>query len=214
VDLAELAALRAANEARGLAESELPPDPYEQFRRWHADVHAVGLAEPDAMVLATTGADSQPLARNVLLRGLGPDGFVFYTNYDSRKGRDLAANPRASLLFSWVPLGRQVQAMGPVTLVSAEESEAYWVNRPRRSQLAAWASEPQSGVIANRATLERRVAELDAKYPDGVPRPPFWGGYRLTPDAVEFWQGRADRMHDRLRYVRDGDGWRVERLAP
>jgi pyridoxamine 5'-phosphate oxidase len=216
VNLDELAAIRTANEAIGLAEPDAPADPYELFARWHADVIEIGLPEPYAMAVATSGADRRPRARNVLLRGVDGRGFVWFTNYQSAKAEQLEANPVAGLLFSWFAIGRQVIVTGPVARVTDDESDIYWATRPVGSQLAAWASD-QSKVVPDRAWLSERYAELQARYGDGpVPRPPHWGGYRLTPDEFEFWHGRGFRMHDRLRYRRggDGDSWLIERLAP
>jgi pyridoxamine 5'-phosphate oxidase len=215
MNLEELAAVRAANEAVGLVEGALPDDPYELFGRWQADVVTLGLPEPQAMALATAGEDGRPRARNVLLRGLDERGFVWYTSYDSIKAAHLEANPRGSLLFSWFAIGRQVIVSGPVARTSVEESDAYWITRPEGSQLAAWASN-QSDVIADRTWLDTRYAEFRERFAGGpVPRPPFWGGYRLVPDEFEFWHGRTFRMHDRLRYGLEETGdWRIERLAP
>jgi pyridoxamine 5'-phosphate oxidase len=217
LDLEELAALREANQARGLSEEEAAADPYDQFRAWHDDVVAAGLPEPYAMVLATADAAGRPRARNVLWRRLDERGFVWFTNHDSTKSAHVAANPVASLLFSWFAIGRQVLVSGSVERIGEDESDAYWVSRPRGSQLASWASK-QSRVIRDRAGLERRYAEFEDRFADGpVPRPPSWGGHRLRPDDFEFWHGRPMRLHDRLRYVRDdthATGWRIERLAP
>ncbi|HWD47907.1 MAG TPA: pyridoxamine 5'-phosphate oxidase [Actinomycetota bacterium] len=196
-----------------LAEADVDADPVVQFGRWFEQATQAGLLEPSAMTLATATPDGRPSARMVLLRGFDERGFCFYTNYESRKGAELAANPLAALVFWWGPLERQVRIEGRVTPTSRAESEAYFHSRPPGSQLSAAAS-PQSQVI-DRATLERRVAELATSLPDGmVPLPDFWGGYRLTPEVVEFWQGRPNRLHDRLRYRRAGDAWVIERLAP
>jgi pyridoxamine 5'-phosphate oxidase len=193
---------------------ELDPDPFVQFASWYDGVVAAGLPEPSAMVLSTAGADGRPVGRHVLLRGHGPDGFVFFTNYESRKGRQLAENPYASLTFPWYPIHRQAIVTGPVERVSAEESDSYFASRARESQLGAWASE-QSAEIPSRAWLDDRYAELDARYAGTtVPRPSHWGGYRLRPDAIELWQQGPNRLHDRFRYTRDGDGWRLTRLSP
>jgi pyridoxamine 5'-phosphate oxidase len=193
---------------------ELDPDPFVQFASWYDGVVAAGLPEPSAMVLSTAGADGRPVGRHVLLRGHGPDGFVFFTNYESRKGRQLAENPYASLTFPWYPIHRQAIVTGPVERVTAEESDVYFASRARESQLGAWASE-QSAEIPSRAWLDDRYAELDARYAGTtVPRPPHWGGYRLRPDAIELWQQGPNRLHDRFRYTRDGDGWRLTRLSP
>jgi pyridoxamine 5'-phosphate oxidase len=195
--------------SEALREADLASDPLEQFRAWFAEAEGV-VGTPEAMALATAG----PSVRMVLLKGADERGFTFYTGYASRKAAELEHDPRAALLFYWGPLGRQVRIEGPVEQVSPEESDAYFATRPRGAQLAATASE-QSTVLGSRAELESRVAELAAKHEGGdVPRPSHWGGYRLEPETYEFWQHRDDRMHDRLRYRRDGDGWMVERLSP
>lgn len=203
----------------GLDESMLTADPHEMFDRWMADVVAAGLPQPTAMVLATVSAAGLPRARMVLLKGHDGTGFTFFTNRTSRKGSDLDEVPRASLLFPWYSIHRQVIVEGPVTQVGREASEAYFKTRPRGSQLAAWASR-QSTVIGSRAELEQRYAEMERRWPDDtdVPYPGFWGGYLVSPQVIEFWHGRANRMHDRLRYRRPAgslDGpWIIERLAP
>jgi pyridoxamine 5'-phosphate oxidase len=197
-----------------LAEADVDADPVVQFGRWFEQAEQAGLLEPTAMTLATATPDGRPSARMVLLRGFDERGFCFYTNHESRKGVELAANPRAALVFWWGELERQVRIEGPVAPTSRAESEAYFHSRPPGSQLSAAAS-PQSRVIQDRAVLERRVAELAADSADGqVPLPDFWGGYRLTHEVVEFWQGRPNRLHDRLRYRRADDAWVIERLAP
>jgi len=197
-----------------LAEADVDADPVVQFGRWFEQAGAAGLLEPTAMTLATATPDGRPSARMVLLRGFDQRGFCFYTNYDSRKGAELAANPHAALVLWWDKLERQVRIEGRVERTSRAESEAYFASRPPGSQLSAAAS-PQSRVIEDRATLERRVAALATGLPDGrVPLPEFWGGYRLVHDLVEFWQGRPNRLHDRLRYRRAGTTWKLERLAP
>jgi pyridoxamine 5'-phosphate oxidase len=196
-----------------MAEADLAPDWVSQFSRWFADAVAAGLPEPNAMVLATADAEGRPSARTVLLKGYDQRGFTFYTNYESRKGTDLAANPRASVVFPWFAMRRQVVACGTASPVDRAETEAYFATRPRGAQLGAWAS-PQSTVVADRGVLDHRLAEAARRFPDQVPAPPQWGGFRLVPESVEYWQGRADRMHDRLRYRRTGAGWVIERLAP
>jgi pyridoxamine 5'-phosphate oxidase len=197
-----------------LAEADVDADPVVQFGRWFEQAQQAGLLEPTAMTLATATPDGRPSARMVLLRGFDQRGFCFYTNYESRKGVELAANPRAALVLWWDKLERQVRIEGRVERTSRAESEAYFASRPPGSQLSAAAS-PQSRVIEDRAVLERRVAELATTLPDGrLPLPDFWGGYRLLPDLIEFWQGRPNRLHDRLRYRRGGDTWKLERLAP
>ena len=185
------------------------------FGLWMDDVLAAGLAEPSAMVLATFSASGGPRARTVLLKDHGPAGFVFYTNRTSAKGRELAEQPRACLLFPWHPIQRQVIIQGTVAVMSVSESEPYFRSRPRGSQLGAWASR-QSSVLASRAELDERYREMEERWPEGtaVPMPDFWGGYRVRPDIMEFWQGRLNRLHDRLRYRRDGQGWTLERLSP
>jgi pyridoxamine 5'-phosphate oxidase len=202
-------------EEHPLNEADADPDPFRQFRAWFAAAEAAGVPQPEAMTLATATPDGQPSARVVLLRGVDARGFVFFTNYDSRKGDELRANPRAALVWFWPGPQRQVRVEGRVEVVSAAESDAYSQSRPRGSQLGAWAS-PQSRVVPGRGVLEESMAAVTARYEgQPVPRPPHWGGYRIVPDAVEFWQNRPNRLHDRLRYVRQGDGgWRVERLAP
>ena len=199
----------------GLDEAMLARDPLDQFAAWMADVVAAALPEPTAMVLATVSASGRPRARTVLLKGYDSGGFVFYTNRTSRKGTDLAEVPRACLLFPWYPVHRQVIIEGTVTALSTADSEPYFRSRPHGSQIGAWASR-QSSVIGSRAELDDRYAELTRRWPDGtdVPMPEFWGGYRVIPEVAEFWQGRANRLHDRFRYRRDGGRWVAERLAP
>ncbi len=211
----QLADLREQHLIRGLRETDLNPDPIAQFEQWFAEARSAGVAQPDAMTLATVSRDGQPSARMVLLKEATADGFVFFTNYRSRKGRELAENPRAALVFFWQELTRQVRITGTVTKTSRAESEIYFTTRPRGAQLSAWASW-QSTPVADRQILESRVSKLEAKYEGaGIPAPPNWGGYRLRPDSIEFWQGRPNRLHDRLIYSRQPDGrWRIERLAP
>lgn len=198
-----------------LSEAEARQDPFEQFGIWYAEATAAGLHQPDAMVLATATRQGAPSARAVLLKGFDSRGFVFYSNYESRKGRELAENPQASLVFVWSEISRQVRLEGVVEKVSPEESDAYFASRPLGSRLGALASN-QSQVIPGREFLERRVEALAKEYRDGEPpRPAYWGGYRLSPSVIEFWQGRPDRIHDRLRYRRLEDGgWLIERLSP
>lgn len=210
--IAKLAALPGV--MRGLHESELAPDPFVQFARWMHLARRSGVFLPNAMTLATVGADGRPSARMMLLKGASADGFVFYTNHESRKGAELASRPFAALVLHWSELQRQVRVEGRVERLGDEASAKYFHSRLRGSQLGAWAS-PQSQVIANREFLQARYGETERKYADGeVPLPPFWGGFRLVPDRIEFWQGRAFRLHDRLVYVAEGGNWRIERLAP
>jgi pyridoxamine 5'-phosphate oxidase len=196
-------------------EHTVDPDPIVQFQRWFDEAERSGALQADAMIVATATPAGEPSARAVLLRGFDERGFCFFTNYGSRKGLDLETNPRAAVLFHWPEVARQVRATGPVARVATAESEAYWAARPRESRISAWASE-QSEPIASRDDLERRAAEVAARFGDGdVPLPPFWGGYRVVPEEVEFWQHRDDRLHDRLRYTRRADGsWAIERLQP
>jgi pyridoxamine 5'-phosphate oxidase len=189
-------------------------DPIEHFQEWFREAEQAGVDVPEAMTLATAGADGAPSARMVLLKGADDEGFVFYSGYVSRKAGELEQNPRAALVFYWRPLGKQVRVEGPVERVSESESAAYFATRPRGSQLAAWASH-QSQPLESREELERRYAELEREY-DGreVPRPPHWGGFRLRPDAIEFWEHRENRLHDRFRYTRAREGWTAELLSP
>jgi pyridoxamine 5'-phosphate oxidase len=201
--------------AESLLEANVPASPFVLFSQWYLAAEAAELPEPSAMTLATADADGAPNARIVLMRGFDERGFVFYTNYQGQKGAELLGNPRAALVFHWAPLQRQVRVLGDVEKVSAEESDAYFRSRPFGHQLGALVS-PQSQVIADREFLEARLRELQAQYDetDPVPRPPHWGGYRVLAHVIEFWQGRPNRLHDRLRYRHSGNWWTVERLAP
>lgn len=208
--------MRARYRAEGLAEQDLPPDPFEQFARWFEQAAASGLHEPNAMVVSTADPAGRPSSRTVLLKQYDARGFVFFTNYGSRKGREIEANPQVSLLFPWHGIARQVIIAGRAERMGRDETAAYFRTRPHGSQLGAWASE-QSSRVASRAELDRLYEALAARYPEGedVPAPPQWGGYRVVVESVEFWQGRENRLHDRLRFVRaEGGGWTVERLCP
>jgi pyridoxamine 5'-phosphate oxidase len=213
----DLEPIRLQYESEPLDVGDVDPDPVVQVRRWTADCTRYAPKEPAAAVLATAGAGGRPSARNVLVRGLDERGLAFFTNYESRKGRDLAENGHGSLLFSWVAVNRQIELVGPIHRVDRSETEVYWATRPRDSQIGAWASD-QSTVLPDRAALEARFADAEARFAgQDVPCPPHWGGFRLVPDTVELWQGRPNRLHDRLRYSRDPaapSGWRIERLSP
>lgn len=201
-------------ESRGLDVDDVHADPVVQFARWFDAVRDAGCYEPTAMVLATVNEDAWPASRNVLLKGFDESGFVFYTNYTSAKAADIDATGRAALTFSWIEVRRQVRVVGHAARVSAAESDAYFATRPRGSQLGAWASD-QSAIIASRAELDARYDDVETRFAGTtIPRPSHWGGYRVAPVIVEFWQGRENRLHDRLRYTRDGAVWRLERLAP
>jgi pyridoxamine 5'-phosphate oxidase len=209
----DVAALRSEYADRGLSEVDLAADPVTMFAGWFAAARDAGLYEPNAMVVSTVSADGQPSSRMVLLKGYSDAGLVFFTNLRSRKGAELAVEPRCALLFPWHPLERQVRVEGPATQLSRADVAAYFATRPRGARLGAHASH-QSRVVASRAELDEAYARVEATYPDEVPVPEEWGGYRVRPEVVEFWQGRPGRMHDRLVYRRDGDIWRTERLAP
>jgi pyridoxamine 5'-phosphate oxidase len=208
-----IAALRKSYEKAELGEEHSQADPLKQFDQWLAEAIAGELPEPNAMTLATVDGDLRPSTRIVLIKGYDERGLVWYTNYDSRKGRELAGNPYAALQFHWVELERVVRIEGRVEKTSAEDSDAYFASRPLDSRIGAWAS-PQSEVIAGRSVLVANAAKYGAQFMLHPPRPPHWGGYRLVPDEWQFWQGRRSRLHDRLRYTRQGEGWLRERLAP
>jgi pyridoxamine 5'-phosphate oxidase len=209
----ELASLRKSYERAELDESSAAADPVQQFSLWLDQAVAAQIPEPNAMTLATVGADGRPSTRIVLIKGFDARGFVWYTNYQSRKGRELQAHPLAALQFHWVELERVVRIEGRVERTNDDESDRYFASRPLDSRIGAWAS-PQSEVIASRAVLVANAAKIGARYLLNPPRPPHWGGFRLSPDTFEFWQGRQSRLHDRLRYRLDGSAWRLERLAP
>ncbi|HXH80324.1 pyridoxamine 5'-phosphate oxidase [Nocardioides sp.] len=214
MDQVDLAALRQEYADGGLDVDDLDPDPVAMFRRWLGEAVAAGMHEPNAMVLSTVGPDHRPSSRIVLLKGLDAWGFVLFTNHTSRKARELAANPSCSLLFPWHPLERQVRVEGTAQILDRETVEAYHRSRPRGAQLGAWAS-AQSQPVASRAELTAAYDAVEERFADQpVPVPDHWGGYRIVPDKVEFWQGRPSRMHDRLMYVRSEPGWEIQRLAP
>ncbi len=208
-----IADLRREYARARLDEAHVSSDPIAEFHRWFLEAGEAQVLEPNAMALATATADGAPSVRIVLLKGYDERGFVFFTDYRSRKGAELKQNPQAALVLYWAELERQVRISGPVSTVSREESEIYFRSRPRTSRLSTWVSH-QSQVIPGRSTLEQREQEIQRQFPDDVPLPPSWGGYRLRPESIEFWQGRESRLHDRLRYVRENGGWRLERLAP
>ncbi|MEY2862340.1 MAG: hypothetical protein RLY58_47 [Pseudomonadota bacterium] len=215
-DLEQLSDLRLSYQKGSLDVADVDVCPFRQFEVWLTYALSTPLTEPYAMTLATANARGRPHARTVLLRGADRQGLVFYTNYDSQKGHDLADNPQAEVLFYWPELEQQIRVGGQVEALPEDVSTAYFHKRPHDSQLGAWVSAPQSGVVDQRETLERTFADLAQQYPEGsvVPKPSFWGGYRLIPDHFEFWQGRPNRMHDRLRYQLSAHGWRIDRLMP
>jgi pyridoxamine 5'-phosphate oxidase len=213
VDTELAARLRREYEAAGLLEASMAPDPFQEFRTWFAGVTEAGLEEPNAFVLATSDADGNPSARAVLMKEFTDQGLVFYTGMASRKSNELSSNPNAAATFVWVPLHRQVRFEGTVTRVPDPEADVYFATRPRGAQIAAHASK-QSEVVPSREYLEERFSQLDEEYPDEVPRPPSWGGWRLIPRTVEFWQGRPNRFHDRILYEALGERWSKVRLAP
>ena len=211
----KLAELRQHYALESLSKNDVRPDPVAQFAYWFEEAQSGQILEPNAMTLATATSDGRPSARTVLLKDFGNQGFTFFTNYESQKGMELAANPRAALLFTWLELQRQIRIEGRVEKIAPEDSLAYFQSRPRESQIGAWAS-PQSHPIEGREVLQKREAEMELKFAglEKLPIPPNWGGYRVLPELFEFWQGRMSRLHDRILYTREGEGWKIERLAP
>ena len=210
----DIADLRREYMYAGLSRRELHPDPIVQFERWFREATEADLFTPNALSLATVGADGMPSLRTVLLKAFDDKGFVFYTNYGSRKARQIEANPQAAMLFHWLELDRQVKIQGPVSRVSTAESLRYFTSRPRGSQIGAWCSQ-QSSPVGTRTLLEQAFESMKRKFGEGeIPLPDFWGGYRVAPLRIEFWQGRENRLHDRFEYRREGDGWTIQRLAP
>jgi len=209
----DLAGLRRDYARESLSERDVAADPIAQFEKWFSQAQGAGSVEPNAMTLATSTPDGHPSARIVLLKGVDANGFVFFTDYRSRKGAELESNPHVSLCFWWGELQRQVRVTGTVARASREESDAYYRTRPHGSRIGAWASH-QSAPLASREPLEREVARLEKLYPNDVPLPPHWGGYRVTPETIEFWQGRPSRLHDRIVYTREGGAWKIGRLSP
>ncbi len=212
--ISSIANLRQDYTKETLNETDIDPNPFEQFRRWFDQAVNAELPEPNAMTIATASKDGIPAARIVLLKAVDDRGFTFFTNYNSNKGKELEANPQAALVFLWTELERQVRIVGTVEKISAEESDGYFYSRPHGSRLGAWASD-QSEVIPNRDVLEQKLAALKAEYENReVPRPPHWGGFRVVPREIEFWQGRSSRLHDRLRYQRKNEEWVIDRMSP
>ncbi len=205
--------MRREYESQGLLEADMAPDPFTQFEEWFAGVVEADLDQPNTFVLATSTPDGRPSARALLMKDFGPEGLVFYTNLSSPKSRDLKANPSAAATFVWTPLGRQVRLEGAVSLVADEVADSYFATRPRGAQIAAHAS-PQSQLVSSRDELDGQFRQLEHQFSDRVPRPEWWGGWRLAPETVEFWQGRLNRFHDRVRYRKADPGWNKERLAP
>jgi pyridoxamine 5'-phosphate oxidase len=213
IESKDLAALRRDYSRQELSKSSVAADPLVQFANWFEEYLNSQPLEPNAMTLSTAGSDARPSSRVVLLKGFGPDGFIFFTNYESAKARQLTENPQVSLHFFWPELERQVAISGTASKTSREESESYFLSRPLESRIGAWASK-QSNMLADRKELEERIAEIRARFGEDVPCPPFWGGFRVVPDRIEFWQGRPSRLHDRIVYTRSGDVWEVSRLSP
>jgi pyridoxamine 5'-phosphate oxidase len=213
MDQEESRRLRQEYEDIGLEVDGMADDPIRQFNEWFAGAVAASIYEPDAFILSTSSIDAAPSARAVLLKGITASSLVFYTNMESRKSIEIKANPQVAATFAWLPLHRQVRFEGRATPVGDDVADAYFASRPRGARIAAHASR-QSNPVSDRKILERVYAEVDARYGEEVPRPPWWGGWEITPDMVEFWQGRVNRFHDRLRYIRDGEGWVIERLQP
>lgn len=209
-----IADLRKDYSLKKLSEEEVSRSPIQQFQKWWDEAIESEISEVNAMTLATCDQHGKPSARIVLLKGINEDGFIFYTNYESRKGKELKENPFASLVFFWKELERQVRIEGSISMTSIKDSDAYFISRPVKSKISCWSS-PQSKVVASRQILENKVVDYEDEFKDGnIPRPPHWGGYILFPSTIEFWQGRRSRLHDRIRYTGEGSGWLIERLAP